>query len=402
MSGLARLLERKSSLAAPSRWLFTALGAESTKAGVSITPDGAMTASTVFACVRVLAEDVAKLPLILYRRLPGGGKERASDHRVAKLLTAPNGWQTGFEFREMLQGHLALRGNAFAYITRANGEPRELLPIHPDRVSVSQGKDWAVSYTVRDASGREEPVRPENLLHLRGLSSDGLTGLSVVSLARESIGLSLATEEHGARLFSNGAKPGGVLSHPQKLSDPAAKRLKESWNAVHGGGANAHQTAVLEEGMTWTQVGMTSEDSQFLQTRKFQAEEIARWYRMPPHKVGILERSTHSNIEHQAIEYVTDTLLPWLRRWEQAVSRALLSPVERDEYFAEFLVDGLLRGDLKSRYDSYAIARTNGWLSANEIRSLENMNPIPDGGDDYLVPLNMTPAGQPAPTEPAA
>jgi HK97 family phage portal protein len=351
--------------------------------------DSAMRVSTFFACTNVLSQDVGKLPLILYRRLPDGGRERATDHPLYRLLRyRPYTFQTSYRFRQTGQSNLVLRGNAYAHITRYRGQIRELLPIHPDKVTVKLQDDYRLSYKV---SGEETPAN--NLLHIRGLSLNGYTGVSVAHWARESLGLAAATERHGSRLFSEGALFRGILMHPGKLKDDAvAKRSRESFDSLYSGDG-AHHTALLEDGLKYERVAMTPEDSQFLQTREFQAYEIARWFRMPPHKVGLLKEAKYSTIEHAALEYVTDTLLSWLINWEQELATALLTEDERQEFFFEHLVDGLLRGDIKTRYQAFKDAILTGFMSRNEARARENLNPV-DGLDEFLEPLNMTPAGQ--------
>lgn len=393
---------KSSSLAKPDRWLIEALGGGTSKSGQAVTPESALQCAAVYACVRVLAESVAQLPLILYKRTKEGGKERATDHPLyAKLGVKPNGWQTSFEYREAQQVNLALRGNAYSFINRAGGRIMELVPLHPDRVKVEQLDDFTVQYHVK--TGHKESIIPASEIHhVRGLSTNGLTGLSPIAMAREAIGLSLATEEHGARLFMNGARPGGIVSRPKdapKWSEEAAKRFIKSFSEVHGG-ENRGSTAMLEDGMTFTVVGMTSEDAQFLETRKYQRSEIASIFRVPPHMIGDLERATFSNIEQQSLEFVMHSLMPWLRRWEQAISRDLLTERERETYFAEFLVDGLLRGDIVSRYSAYRTAIEAGFMSRNEARIRENMNPE-DGLEKFLHPMNMTDGSQ-TPTEKAA
>ncbi|MBC7193875.1 phage portal protein, partial [Marinobacter sp.] len=348
-----------------------------------------------FSAVDILSRTLASLPLTVYWRLQGGGKERAIDHPLYSILhDLPNPEMTSFELRQALMGHLALWGNAFAEIERDNaGRVVALWPLRPDRMTVKRDQQGLL-YVYRIGTTEEEvALRQRNVMHIRGLSSDGIIGYSPIRMAREAIGLALATEEFGARFFGNGSRPGGVLQHPGKLSDEAARRLKKSWEEMHQGLTQAHRVAILEEGMTWQQVGIPPEDAQFLETRKFQVTEIARIFHIPPHMLADLERSTFSNIEHQGIEFVVHTMRPWLVCWEQAIKRDLFLPSERNIYFAEFLVDGLLRGDIKSRYEAYAVGRQNGWLSADDIRELENMNPLPDGqGKVYLVPLNMVPA----------
>jgi HK97 family phage portal protein len=388
-----RCIEIRSTLANPQSWLVEALGGGKAASGVTVNENTALKSTAVFACVRILAETVASLPLPVYRRLPGGGKERATDHYLYPLLhDQPNPEMTSFEFRETLMGHLALWGNAYAEIQRNGaGEVVALWPLRPDRMRVSRD-DQGLQYKYTLPDGTTAVLRQRNIMHIRGLSGDGLVGYSPIRMAREAIGLALATEEFGARFFGQGSRPSGVLEHPGKLSKEAKENLRESWERMHSGLSGAHRIAILEEGMKWTQIGIPPEDAQFLETRKFQVTEIARIFRIPPHMLADLERATFSNIEHQSIEFVVHTIRPWLVRWEQAFKRDLFLPGEREIYFAEFLVDGLLRGDIESRYRAYATARQWGWMSANDVRELENMNPIP-GGDVYLIPLNMVPAG---------
>lgn len=387
-------IERRSSLLNPSQWLFEALGAVKSASGISVTPSTALQSTAVFACVRVLAETVASLPLPVYRRLAGGGKERAADHYLYPILhDLPNPELTSFEFREALMGHLALWGNAYAEIERDGaGRVRALWPLRPDKIQVvrEQG-ELLYYYTLPE--GTRVALKPVQVFHIRGLSGDGIVGYSPIRLAREAIGLALATEEFGARFFSNGAHPGGIVEYPSVLKDEAYERFKKSVQEAYGGLSKSHRLMVLEQGLKYHQIGIPPEDSQFLETRKFQVNEIARIFRVPPHMVGDLERATFSNIEHQSIEFVVHTIRPWLVRWEQAIKRDLFLPGERSTFFPEFLVDGLLRGDTKSRYEAYAVGRQNGWLSADDIRELENMNPLPDGqGKIYLVNGNMIPA----------
>ncbi len=392
MGVLSRLFQRQATLKYPPKWLLDAVrGNMSTSAGVSVSPSGSLRSSAVLACARILAESVASLPLILYERR-ADGKRRATEHNLYRILhDLPNPEMTSMEFRELLMGHLALWGNAYAEIeTDGRGRVVALWPLRPDRMEVVRDGP-ELRYRYRLPSGDIVVLRKEYVLHIRGFGTDGVVGLSMIALARQAIGLSLATEEFGARFFSNGARPGIVLKHPGRLSDEAERRLRKSWTDRHGGLSNAHRVGILEEGMDIAQIGIPPEDAQFLDTRKFQVTEIARIFRVPPHMLADLERATFSNIEHQSIEFVTHTLRPWLVRWEQAIHRDLLLERERGRYFAEFLVDGLLRGDIRSRYEAYSIGRQNGWLSANDIRRLENMNPI-EGGDVYLIPLNMIPA----------
>lgn len=364
-----------------------------TNAGVIVTPDNAMQSAAVFACVRILAESIAALSLILYERQADGGKQRATGHPLYSLLhDLPNPEITSYELRETLIGHVALRGNAYAEIVRNNGgRVIEIWPLRPDRMTVQRinGRLW-YGYTV--TPGRpEEMISEDKIWHIRGLSFNGLVGYSVIAYARQAVGLAVAAEEFGARLFQNNTRPAGVITHPDELSQAAQDRLTKNWEATYGSLANAHKTAILEEGMDYKTIGIPPNDAQFLETRKFQIQEIARVFRIPPHMLADLDRATFSNIEHQSIEFIRDTLRPWLVRIEQSISRDMLTPAERARYYPEFLIDSLLRGDITARYSAYAQARQNGWLSANDIRQMENMNPI-SGGDQYLVPLNMIPA----------
>jgi HK97 family phage portal protein len=367
---------------------------EPTAAGVHVDHSVSLQQSTVFACQRVLAESVAMLPLILYRRLPRG-KERATDQGLYSILhDLPNPEMTSMELREVAMGHLSLWGNAFLEVDYSGaGQVRGLWPLRPDRMRVKRvSGQLRYFYRMPERADVSEVELPAiRVMHVRGLGFDGVLGYDPVSLARNTIGLALATEEFGSRFFSNGAQTGTVYQHPGQLTDKAYNRLERSIEKRHQGLENAHRIMILEEGMKAEQVGIPPNNAQFLETRKFQVPEIARWFRMPLHKIQELERATFSNIEHQAIEFVVDTLQPWLTRWEQAVVRDLLTQSERRQYFAEHLIDALLKGDTKSRFEAYAVARQNGWLSANDIRELENMNPV-DGGDVYLVPLNMIPA----------
>lgn len=377
---------------------FLRLGSE-TDSGAIVNEDTAMRLSTVYSCVSVLSEDVAKLPLITYRR-DGRKKERATDYWLYSLLhDEPNAWQTSMEFREMMQGHLELSGNAYALKTVVRGEVRELLPIVPNRVTVKQRKDFSLEYSVRMDDGSPLPVPPDRIFHLRGLSLDGVTGVSRITYQREVIGLGMQLVKHGARLFKNGALLGGVLENPNVMSEPAANRLKESFEEKYSGVDNAHKVILLEEGTKFNKTGMSAEDAQFLESRKLSRSEIAAIFRVPPHKVGDLDRATFSNIEHQSIEYVTDSLLPRARRWEGRITKSLIPPADRTTYFAEHLVDGLLRGDYAARTQGYNLAVTTGWMNRNEVRELENMNPA-DGLDEFLEPMNMQNPGD-APKKPA-
>lgn len=362
------------------------LRGQNTFAGISVSPETAMRVSAVYACIRVLAESVAQLPLITYRR-QAHGKTRDTTHPLYKLLhSRPNRWQTSFEFREMMTGHAVLRGNAYAQKVRARGVVRELVPLNPGAMTVEQKDDTSIVYRYDIGNGEREFAQ-RDILHIRGLTMNGITGMSPIAYHREAIGLAAAAEKLGAQLFGNGAKPNAAFKHPKTLKDDGFERLKSQLNNALNGD-NAMSTLLLEDGMEWIKIGIDPKDAQFIETRKFQVEEIARIFRVPPHKIGDLSRSTNNNIEHQSLEFVTDTLMPWLVRWEQAIFRDLIEEAGEQDLFAEFLVDGLLRGDSKSRAEFYASGITNGWLSRNEVREKENLNKA-DGLDEFLAPLNM-------------
>jgi len=357
-----------------------------TASGKTVNERTAMQTTAVYACVRILAETIASLPLNVYRSTDNG-KEKAIDHQLYYLLhDEPNPEMTSFVFRETLMSHLLLWGNAYAQIIRdGRGKVLALYPLIPDRMTVDRSINGELFYEYRKDTG-SVILRKEDVLHIPGLGFDGLVGYSPIAMAKNAIGMAIATEEYGAKFFANGASPGGVLEHPGVVKDPA--RIRESWNAVYQGSGNAHRVAVLEEGMKFQPIGIPPEQAQFLETRKFQTEEICRIFRVPPHLVANLDKATFSNIEHQSISFVVHTIRPWLVRLEQGMNKALLSPSEKGQYFVGFVVDGLLRGDYASRMQGYAIGIQNGFLSPNDVRTLENMNTI-EYGDIYAMNGNM-------------
>ena len=375
-----------------------------TTAGKMVNERTAMQTTAVYACVRILAEAIAGLPLHVYRYRSDGGKERIPFHPLYHLLhDEPNPEMTSFVFRETLMSHLLLWGNAYAQVVRnGRGQAIALYPLLPNKMEVSRASNGELVYTYyRDVDesginpkGGYVTFRKDEVLHIPGLGFDGLIGYSPIAMAKNAIGISLATEEYGAAFFANGANPGGVLEHPGVIKD--IQRVKDSWNSAYQGSGNAHKVAVLEEGMKFQAIGIPPEQAQFLETRKFQINEIARIFRVPPHMVGDLEKSSFSNIEQQSLEFVKYTLDPWVVRWEQSLQQALLLPSEKTTLFIKFNLDGLLRGDYQSRMNGYATGRQNGWMSANDIRELEDMNRIPveEGGDLYLVNGNMLPLSQ--------
>ena len=361
-----------------------------TYTGKSVSPNGALKNTAVYACVRVLSESIAGLPLHIYARR-NGQKQRANDFYLYSILhDAPNPVMTSFEFREALQGHLLLWGNAYCEI-EVNGRGRVigLWPLRPDKMEKVERVGSELFYRYRLPNGATKDFRQEQIWHLRGMSGDGIHGYSPIQLARQAVALSNAAEEFGGRFFGNDARPGGALSTDGVLDDESYERIKRSWAATHQGVSNSHRVAILEQGLSWEQIGMPLSDAQFLETRKFQISDIARIYRVPPHMIGDLERATFSNIEHQSLEFVMHSLRPWLVRWEQSIKQNLILKNERKMFYAEFSVEGLLRGDTKSRHEAYGSAITNGWMTRNEARVLENLNPI-DGLDEPLTPLNMT------------
>ncbi|MDI9332201.1 MAG: phage portal protein [Alphaproteobacteria bacterium] len=357
--------------------------------GIRVSPDGALRLSAVYACVRILSETMASLPLVLYRNRADGGKDRVTDHWLHELLCRrPNRYQNPFEWREMLQGHLALRGNAYnQIITNPRGEIVELIPIHPDRIRVEILKTGEYRYRVTDRVGEETVLPRGQVWHLRGLSSDGLMGMSPIELARESLGMALAAQDYGARFFANDAKPtGGWIEFPGSFKDAEAKKVfRESYQQAQSG-ANRGKVLVLENGMKFHEVGVTNKDAQFLELRKFQITDIARLFRVPPHMIADLDRATFSNIEQQSLEFVMHTMTPWAERWEASIESELL--LDGDDIEIEFDFANLMRGDAASRSAYYQSGIQNGWLTRNEARIAENLNPI-DGLDEPLRPLNM-------------
>lgn len=396
LSGLFRSRDKPvtdSTVGSAYRFLFGG-----SNSGKMVTERSSMQMTAVYSCVRILAEAVAGLPLHLYKYTDGGGKEKALDHSLYFLLhDEPNPEMTSFVFRETLMTHLLLWGNAYAQIIRnGKGEVVALYPLMPNRMTVDRNDKGELYYQYQ-TSNDEAPtmkvstviLKPSDVLHVPGLGFDGLVGYSPIAMAKNAIGLAIATEEYGAKFFANGATPGGLLEYPGTVKDP--DRVRESWNKGFNG-SNSHKVAILEEGMKYTPISISPNEAQFLETRKFQINEIARIFRVPPHMVGDLEKSSFSNIEQQSLEFVKYTLEPWLVRWEQSMIRSLLPANEKTAYFIKFNVDGLLRGDYQSRMSGYATARQNGWMSANDIRELENLDRIPaeQGGDLYLINGNMT------------
>ncbi|HDU8566874.1 TPA: phage portal protein [Morganella morganii] len=360
-----------------------------TYSGRRVSPQLAMQLTAVFSCVRVLAESVGMLPCSLYEQLDRGNR-RAVRERLNKLLsTKPNNYMTPQEFWELLIACLCLRGNFYAYKVKALGEVVELLPLDPSSVTPKLNSKWEPEYQVTFPDGKRDTLTQDDIWHVRIFTLDGLTGLSPIAYAKQAVGLGLATEEHGSRLFGNGAVTSGVLQTDQYLKDDAYERLKTDFENRHQGLANAHKPMILEMGLKWQQISMTSEDAQFLETRKFQLEEICRIFRVPLHMIQNTDRATFNNIENLGIGFINYSLVPYLTRIEQRINVGLVKPSKQGVFYAKFNTGALLRGDMKSRFDAYATGINWGIYSPNECRELEELNPR-DGGDIWLTPMNMT------------
>lgn len=389
-----RLFSRKSAdIIDTSEKLAALLGSwYATDAGEEITPANAMQITTVYSCIRVVAESIGMLPsaMMVETQL---GKQKALNHPLHRIFNlAPNDYMTSQEYKELIIAHLMLKGNHYSYINRVNGRVSELLPLAPGSVSPKLKNDYTVEYTVTFKSGETSILPFNDVLHFKLLTTDGVCGLSPIAQARNALGLAKATEKHGSLLFKNGAKPFGVLKAAGNLTDEQFDGLKAQIDQYSGEGV--FKPLILEGGLEWTQVSISPEDSQFLETRKYQRSEIAGLFRVPPHMIGDLEKATFSNIEHQGLEFVRNSLMPYITRIESRVRLSLLSELEQSTYFLKFNVNALLRGDMKSRAEFYTKMLQNGAMSPNEIREKEDMNPR-DGGDVFLTPLNMAINGKP-------
>lgn len=383
---------RASTLANPDRWLTDWFrGGAAAKSGVHVTDETAMRVTAYLAAVKIIAETVASLPLHLYRK-QGDRREMAETHPLYEILhDQANPEMTAYVFREVIQGHICNWGNGYAFIDRDGaGRVAALWPLLPDRTWPDRDENGNLFYWTRMPI-TDEPRKLDafDVLHIPGFGYDGICGYNPVRLAAEAIGLSLASEEFGARFFGDGATPSGVIEYPGKLKDQALQEFKKEARRAYQGLDKSHKLMILEEGLKYHQITIPPDAAQFLETRKFQVTEIARIFRVPPHMLGDLERATFSNVEHQGIEFVQYTMHPWLVRWEQSIRMKLLSQRERRAgFYAKFNVNGLLRGDFKSRYESYTQAINNGWMTPNQVRELEEMNPY-EGGDAYHMQINM-------------
>lgn len=361
-----------------------------TWSGKSVTERSAMQTTAVYACVRIIAETVASLPLHVYG-YTDSGKKRVYTHPLYRVLhDIPNPEMNSFIMREVMMSHLLLWGNSYSQIIRnGRGEIIALYPLMPEKMTVDRGADGKLYYKYNSDKQGSFVFSKDEIFHIVGLGFDGLIGHSPIAMAKNAIGLTIAAEEYGSSFFSNSGTPSGVLEHPGVLKEP--EKVRDAWNSAYGGSGNAHKVAVLEEGMKFNPISINPQEAQFLETRKFQVNEICRIFRVPPHMIADLEKSSFNNIEQQSLDFVTNTIRPWLVRIEQSIFQQLLSGEDQKNYFAKFNVDGLLRGDFQSRMNGYAVGRQNGWLSANDIRELEDLNRIPaeEGGDRYLCNGNM-------------
>ena len=367
--------------------MWDSLGSRVTSAGEHISVTSALRIVTVYACVRVLAETVASLPLNIYRKLDNGGREEYYDHPLYNVLHyQPNPDMTSFVWRETLMNHLATWGNAYCEITKDYAGRMQLWPLRPDRMEVYYDDAGRRRYDYIQTSGQRKTLKNGSVFHVPGLSSNGLKGYSPIALHREALGLYTAAQSYGTNVFRNNARPAVVLSHPKTLSPQAIDRLSTQMEQLKGS-ANAGKTVVLEEGLTLNEIGFPPEDAQYIETRKFQMQEIARMFRVPPHMIGDLERATFSNIEHQSIDFVNHTIRPWLQRIRQEIKAQLL--YGEDDVSVDFRTDELKQGDALSVVQALNVERNAGVISTNEWRAVRKRNPIPGGDDDYWRPLNM-------------
>jgi HK97 family phage portal protein len=376
-------------------WLTAIIEKYVTTSGANVTADNAMNCTAVLACVLVISETIASLPLKVYIRNKDGSRDEAPNHPLYYLLhDAPNRYQTSFEFRQTIVGHLCLRGNAYCQIVKSGKRIVELLPLNPAKMEIEvEDKTGDLIYSYKYENGQSKDFSQEEIWHLKDYSDDGIIGKSRVTQAREAIGLAIASEAYGARFFANDTTINRILKHPGKLSPQARDNIKESLKKYLD--EKRHGTMLLEEGLDMASVGLSNEDSQFLETREFQVQDIGRIYRVPGVLIGAPDKtSTYASAEQFFLSFVVHTIRPWVVKIEQSINRNLISPSSK-QYFAEHVLDGLLRGDIKTRFDSYRVAREWGWLNADEIRAFDNMAPLPDGkGQIYLQPLNMAEAGK--------
>ncbi len=389
-----RIIEPQAAITSSSELAKILQAGFETNSGVTVTSDTALRSSVVWACVMLISESLAQLPFILYQR-DGKDKNRAITNSLYYLLhDQPNDFQTSYDWRLTKTLHILLRGVGYSFINRSpsTGEILELLPMHPDSVKMFQEKDHSIHYELRGEDGQVTPLKQDQVYRIIGPSLDGITGLSPISYHRETIGISIAADQHSARAMKSGGRFDGILTHPSTFKDDkAAERVRESWQA-QATGANLYKTPFLEDGMTWQAVTMSNRDAQYVETRKFTTEDIARIFRCQPHKVGHLEKATNNNIEHQGLEFVIYTMAAWFKRWEQSAYRDLFTPAEKRKLFVEFLADGLMRGDSAARSEYYTKMVAIKAMNPNEVRARENMNSYPKG-DVFENPNTSTNTG---------
>lgn len=365
--------------------------------GEVVTPETAMRVSAVYTCVKILSRSLATMPLNVYRRVGDSGREVAEDHPLQRLFhyDRTNFFQTYFDFKQMMQARLCLRGNAYAFITFGRkGDIKALRPLHPDMV-LPREENGTLVYDYFTSKGKMTLSRDE-VFHLKDLSADGLTGLSPIDQMMEVLGSAMSMDKHGSSSFKNGARFGGILTVPGKLDPKSIENIRASWQKQYAGSDNAGKTGILEQGMDYKPIAMSNEQAQWLDSMKFKRSEIFGIFQVPPHMGGDLERATFSNIEQQSIDFVQYTMMPWLTLWESAIQCSLFSEDEQKEYFVKFNANAFLRGDGLTRAQKLAIERQNGIISANEWRALEEMNPLPpEAGNKYLIPMNMADASNP-------
>lgn len=388
MKWLDKFRPKAASLTEPEWWKAMGATRMATGSGVAVTAETAMNVSAVYAAVRILSETIASLPLKIYESK--NGTRDIANHPLNHLLGAsPNGEQTAMELREFQMTCLGLRGNAYSQVIRNNaGTVVEINPLNAAfmRVDRSASGDLVFDYS---ETGNSRVYTAREIWRIAGLSLNGVLGVSPIAMAKESIGTSIATESHASRIFSNGATTSMVLEFDKTLTADQIQNLRTQFADNYSGHKNAHKPMILESGMKASNIGMTADDSQFLESRKFQIAEIARWYRVPLHMLAEMDSATFSNIEHQSIDFVVHTIRPWLVRIEQSIARDLLTVNERSRLHASHTVEGLLRGDTATRYEAYGKAIKDGWQTRNGVRLLENLNPAP-GLDEFILPLNMS------------
>lgn len=397
-SFVKKIFKRASSYTGTDAWLMPT---SNLATGKIVSPNEALTVSTVYRGINILANGLAMLPVIIYQRTADrDGKERAFKHPLWKLLRIqPNSRQDSFQYFHMAMTHILMRGNHYSQIIRnGKNEIVQLFPLNPDCVYpywADPSDEDSLIYRVTLPNGKSWSFTPDEILHLRAMSTCGVKGVSVLDLGMQTVSESIAMSDHTAGFFSQGVRASGILSTPNVLSEDAARRLSSSFNEKYSGSQNAYKTILLEQGTTWSQISLTNEQSQLIESRKFTVLDFSRWFGVPPHKLYELSNATFSNIEHQALEFLTDSLGPWIVAFERGMTRQILRESEWDKILIEFQLDSLLRADIETRYKAYSIGKSNGFLNADEIRARENLNPLPDGkGQIYLEPLNMKPVGE--------